>query len=943
MQNLLKLISTIILIIIALSFNVSAQIVPQSLTNYESERKSLNFVDQYKEFVLVENGDFLSVLSIDDDGQLYVVYGSNIPYCSDGSIINVDINKDYILYFYGDNVLIENYITGTTKNISNLYFGVKKYYPMAYFLGNSEFIIKNDSSYVYSIDADTLIESNNQEYIVNNDIVFYLDNQNNQTVVTFFKENKVFKFSGFFPKQSNMFDGLIFQRSFNNDWSTENHIYFVNKNATVDTILGFFPIFDIIDKDPNKSSILLGQQHFFEMSIKLYKYDLNTKNLATIDSLPNYDYYGNYYSDSIFYYSNYSTHNFYNLKTNENKTVNLCSNYHLHHSLNSNLFYFQNYGSSPLMYDLKQDKVFDIVNESFGSDVYFTKFFKGDKLYLVDLQYLNLPYYEISDQLKILKHQNILPIADNNGIRTSLLKETKDFVYTFDDDDIIVLDTTLQNGYRKKKIINPRSILGTLKGINWQTYENNIYGVIPNIKGTQKHFDLIKINLENLEVTNISESKNWIDTINFCGQRSPIYPVNNFPNDFLILDKRILNLRTDESFNIPDTMFKPPYREAITAKILNSKLIVFSYRKIAEFSYPSFNFIRSFDIKSIVHNKENFYSYRKGDNTNLIVSDGVDDFILSDTEDYRNVEVNGLTYKDNIILLRNSKTEKIRIYKVLTSSNGNILVEKEFEDSYTNVTNQIQPKSNNFCAFSFNRNDEKLHTYIFNLDSKSVFRFNGIDQEDIVYFNGNELICIDNKVNQVIKFDIKGNILESLPYPSGSDFFYNIQRLNFDHSGLFVFDRYDMKNNNSKLFFNADKFEFVFDTECKQEYFKYSSLGENVIYKNNAYYFNAELDGRGRQIYKIKNDVIEGPTSTKNQNIKPLSLHPNPAGDFIGINIENPCDIRSVHIFDLLGYQHKVNYNNCQNQVDVSGLNQGAYFVKIDHLGGSQTLKFLKM
>lgn len=99
MQNLLKLISTIILIIIALSFNVSAQIVPQSLTNYESERKSLNFMDQYKEFVLVENGDFLSVLSIDDDGQLYVVYNTKSTYCSDGTLIDVDINQDFIMFF----------------------------------------------------------------------------------------------------------------------------------------------------------------------------------------------------------------------------------------------------------------------------------------------------------------------------------------------------------------------------------------------------------------------------------------------------------------------------------------------------------------------------------------------------------------------------------------------------------------------------------------------------------------------------------------------------------------------------------------------------------------------------------------------------------------------------------------------------------------------------
>lgn len=840
---------------------------------------------------------------------------------------------------------MENYHSGQIKKLSNLNYGTLDNYTYAYFLSNSEILIQNDSSYIFSVETGDLIDAGKRQYIAKNEIVFYRDYLNNQTKLKFYKENKTISFTGFFQTSSNLFDGLIFQRPFNNDWSSENHIYFVNKDATVDTIVDVFPIFDFIDKSEIDSSLLLGKLNSSEQILKIYKYNIKSKTFTSIDSILNYDgYIGTFYTDSILYYTDNNNHYFYNLNTKKKTKLDLCYDYYLNHSTQENIFYFENYGSPPLIYDLKKDKITEIINETYASNVYFTKIVKGDSIYLFDLEYLNLPYYEISYQIKVKKHLNILQDIGPKGIRTSFLNATKDYLYTFEDDDILVLDTTAQNGYRKKKLLNYNSILGTLSGIYWQTYENNLYGVIPIIKGSQKHFDLVKINLVNLEVTNISENNNWFDTLYVCGQGPKIYAINYFPNEFLVYGNRILNLRTEEIFILPETLLTPPFDDVYTASILSNNLILFSDRKILVFSYPDFKYIRSFEMRQLVHITEKFYCFKTEGNSNLIISNGKKFFVLQDTEDYRDVDVNSMKQNDSLMVLINSKTQMLRIYKVQTEPNGDLTVKKEFEDNYTKVSNQTQPKSSNFAAFSFNVNDDKLHTYLINLDSESTFKINGIHSSDIVYFNGNALICIDNKKKQVVKLDLKGNVLDALSYPSGTKFFNNLQKINLGHYGLFVFSRLDMKGNSSKIFFDPITFEFVFDTACKKEYLKYPHiLGDNVIYRDNAYFLNVDLENKGRQIFKFKSNSSEGPTSTKNQNIKPLSLHPNPAGDFIGINIENPCDIRSVYIYDLLGYQHKVNYNNCQNQVDVSGLNQGAYFVKIDHLGGFQTLKFLKM
>lgn len=942
MYKLLRNVNTILLLLVIIITNVYAQLTPQSLTNYKSERKSLNFVDQYDEFLLVENDDILTVLSVNDEGKLYKIYDSKIPYCHDPSIRNVVINNEYILYYYGSHIILENFLTGHNRKVENLKVSDVDNYSRANFLNNFTYVIKGDSNYVFDLMSDSPIKITNAEYIPTKGFVYYID-RNDQTVIEFFQQKKSISFQNTsFAKSSNLFDGLIFQKSVNNEWSTQNHIYLVNINGIVDTIVDNFPIFDIIDKNPLDHHLLMGKLDFFENKLYMYKYNLETKTLSILDSLSEYnDYNGYFVNDSLFYYDQWGEYNFYNFQTKNKKTLNICNNYYLRKYW-GNIFYFDNFGSAPLVYDYKLDKVSKLINEPYEDDVYFTHVKKGEKLYLTDLQYLNFPYYELGDSVVTRKHQNILLDADNTGMRTSQLKESKNYLFTFDDEDIVVIDTTEINGYRKKKLIDHASILGTLKGINWIVYEDSIFGVIPIIKNTKKYFDLIKVNLKDLTITNISEKFNWMDTTRYCYSGSPIYPGNYYSNDFLVLDKRLLNMKTNETFIIPDSLLLPPYRSIYGVRLLGNKLVIFNEKRILEFSYPEFKHLRSIDINRVMYNSDTFHIYSKNDNENLILSDGVKDEVIPDTEGFKSISSYGLNQEDAPFVLINTKTKKLRIYNIVRNTNGNNLVEKVFEDDYTGSHFPAQTNSTNYMAFSFNQNED-VYTYFFDLKSKITYRIEGIDNDDIFHYNGVELICIDNKKRQIKKLDLNGNILKTIPYPDHTDFVYNLRALNFGHAGLFVFDRYDNRNNNSKLFFDAVLFDFVFDTECRREYFRYSSLGGNVIYKDDAYYFNAELDGRGRQIYKFQNINPDGQTPTFNYNNEQISIYPNPANDWLEIKMENLCDINSIKIFDLIGNTQLINQSSCQSHINISNLKQGTFLMQVTFGKNTKTLKFVKI
>jgi hypothetical protein len=71
-----------------------------------------------------------------------------------------------------------------------------------------------------------------------------------------------------------------------------------------------------------------------------------------------------------------------------------------------------------------------------------------------------------------------------------------------------------------------------------------------------------------------------------------------------------------------------------------------------------------------------------------------------------------------------------------------------------------------------------------------------------------------------------------------------------------------------------------------------------------------------------------------------ISVYPNPAGDRLFLNIPSSLTIDEVNLYDTLGKRISVSLFN--NQIDVSNLNSGIYFIKINALNGTLTKKFVK-
>ncbi|SDS28393.1 Por secretion system C-terminal sorting domain-containing protein [Formosa sp. Hel1_31_208] len=71
-----------------------------------------------------------------------------------------------------------------------------------------------------------------------------------------------------------------------------------------------------------------------------------------------------------------------------------------------------------------------------------------------------------------------------------------------------------------------------------------------------------------------------------------------------------------------------------------------------------------------------------------------------------------------------------------------------------------------------------------------------------------------------------------------------------------------------------------------------------------------------------------------------ISIYPNPIEDTLFLNVPSFITISDVKIYDALGKSISVNIRN--NQIDVSALNSGLYFMKINALQGTLTKKFVK-
>lgn len=724
------------------------------------------------------------------------------------------------------------------------------------------------------------------------------------------------------------------------DFSYLNEIYFVNQNGTVDTVVGNFPLFDHIDRKPFDKKIFMIIKNLIEQKVMIYEYDIEAKNLILVDSINEYHTESEYFlNDSIYFYKNNYQQNLYNFKSHKKITLDLCWDYYSI-TKKGDILSFLGYQYAPLTYDLRNNKLSKLVNETYEKGTNFTKIYKNDKLYLFDLNYLNHPYYEISDSIYKHQHQNVLSSADQNGLRTSLLKSSENYIYTFDDNDIIVLDSTQVLGYRKKKIISHNTILGTFDGFKWATYGDNIFVLIPVIKNNTTHYDLIKVNLNDLSTTNISEQFGWIDTLKSCNAYPTIRPVNYINNEILIFGNKIYNMKTNESDVIPNSFIG-----MYAGVLLNDKLVLFGNNFIAEFSYPQVSHLQNKNMNELIYFDDAFYMYniRNQNNTyHLAYSDGLKHEVIPNSSGFKVVTATCSYPNSKPFVLLNPVTKHVKLYSIVQNSNGSVEMKEEMDVNYSNPVSFDQLSSSEYVVFS-DDNINAITTYIIDIKSGRINTIPNLSHYyDVFFVNKDEILGADNKDRMIKKYSLNGNLENSRKYPHFTDFVYNLRNINLRMTNLYVFDRFDYKNNNSKLFFDAHKFEFVFDTECKEEYYKYSQyIGENILYKDSNIYFNAELNGKGRQIYKLNNSSRT--TSTYQLQNHPLTVYPNPANDKLELNIEQPCDIQSVQILDLLGKQQALSYTSCSSHLNISHLVQGAYIITINQKGKKFVSKFVKM
>jgi hypothetical protein len=78
--------------------------------------------------------------------------------------------------------------------------------------------------------------------------------------------------------------------------------------------------------------------------------------------------------------------------------------------------------------------------------------------------------------------------------------------------------------------------------------------------------------------------------------------------------------------------------------------------------------------------------------------------------------------------------------------------------------------------------------------------------------------------------------------------------------------------------------------------------------------------------------------------LDPISVHPNPANDVITIDgLHDVLNIQSVFITNMEGKTVKtVSHNSTATTVDLNGMENGMYFLVVNHATGTETVKFIK-
>ncbi|PZR23330.1 MAG: hypothetical protein DI539_03505 [Flavobacterium psychrophilum] len=107
----------------------------------------------------------------------------------------------------------------------------------------------------------------------------------------------------------------------------------------------------------------------------------------------------------------------------------------------------------------------------------------------------------------------------------------------------------------------------------------------------------------------------------------------------------------------------------------------------------------------------------------------------------------------------------------------------------------------------------------------------------------------------------------------------------------------------------------------------------------------ATLQNAQRRGTLITSDGCQAPTAGVDDNLlQGLNIYPNPAKDVLNITSEITGATGSYEIYNTLGQAiatGNVTFEKEQS-IDISGLSQGIYIIKLNREGKTKTLKFIK-
>jgi len=147
---------------------------------------------------------------------------------------------------------------------------------------------------------------------------------------------------------------------------------------------------------------------------------------------------------------------------------------------------------------------------------------------------------------------------------------------------------------------------------------------------------------------------------------------------------------------------------------------------------------------------------------------------------------------------------------------------------------------------------------------------------------------------------------------------------------------------------NAEHYIFEYKIQGQNEWFVYESKIPILILFGLPTCTSIE--------YKIKSVCLEGFVSDESEikNVQTLcerksahiveddfNVYPNPANDFLKISNHNNLNIKHIYVFNLFG-QQVLNFAQLPQQIDVSQLQKGQYYLQIETESSSSVIPFIK-